>query len=302
MRPDAAGGAHPPRDPVHERDQLRVHLHGRAPAAAPRRLRPERASPPPGAHPAPVAVAGDGVQVGPGRGPERRDEREPGQLGEVADGLDAELVQAPGRGRADAPEALDGQRVEEGALVVGRDDQQAVGLRGPAGHLRERLGPRDPDRQGQPDALANAPPQGRGDLLRRSADVLEPGDVEEGLLHREPLDHRRGLGELVEERLAGLDVGVEAGRNRDQVRAQPPRLAPAHRPADAVAPGLVAGRHHHPLADATGARAGPDRRAARRRRRTRRRPRGGSTAGPQPRTYVRINATRSQPLLAVYGR
>ena len=66
----------------------------------------------------------------------------------------------PRRGRrADAPDPLDRQRVEELALAAGRDDEQPVGLRRPARHLRQHLRPRDPDAERQPELLADLAPQ-----------------------------------------------------------------------------------------------------------------------------------------------
>ena len=73
-----------------------------------------------------------------------------------------------GGDRADAPEPLDRQRVEEVELAVGRHHEQAVGLGHAARDLGEELGPRDADRDRQADLLAHLAPQPHGDLRRRA--------------------------------------------------------------------------------------------------------------------------------------
>ncbi len=141
----------------------------------------------------------------------------------------------------------------------------------------------------------------RSRTLRRSAtaisrgepaDAPEAADVEEGLVDRDPLDDRRGLVEDLEDRAAGLDVGLKARPHDDRLRAQPARLRTAHRRAHAERAGLVAcGEHdaaaddHRPCAQLAG------RRAARPTQRRRR----GRHAGSRPRrtrTHVRITAGR----------
>ena len=148
-------------------------------------------------------------------------------------------------GRPDAPDALDGQRVQERELLAGGDDEQAVRLRHAARDLRDDLGRRDADGQRQADLLAHGPTEPDRDLARRSRDALEPADVEERLLERHPLDDRGRVLEDAEQRLARRDVGLEPRRNDDQLRAEAPGAPPAHRAAHAVPPRLVARRHDH---------------------------------------------------------
>ena len=69
-----------------------------------------------------------------------------------------------GGDRADAPQPLDRQRVQEGELAVGRHHQQAVGLGHAAGHLGQELRPGDADGDRQPDLLAHLAAQPHGDL------------------------------------------------------------------------------------------------------------------------------------------
>jgi hypothetical protein len=54
---------------------------------------------------------------------------------EIADRADSMTTQLLGGGEADAPERLHRQRPEELSLAFGLDDEQAVGLGRPAGHL-----------------------------------------------------------------------------------------------------------------------------------------------------------------------
>ena len=86
---------------------------------------------------------------------------EPGHL---ADRHDPPVVQLARGHRPDAPEPLHRQRVQELELVVGRDDEQTVGLGHATGHLGQELGPRHPDGDRQPDALEDVAPQPRRDL------------------------------------------------------------------------------------------------------------------------------------------
>ena len=77
------------------------------------------------------------------------------ELGDVGDGLDAVRVQLVGGHRADAPQPAHRQRMQEGQLSTGRNQQQAVGLGFLAGHLGEELRPRDADGDRQADPVAH---------------------------------------------------------------------------------------------------------------------------------------------------
>ena len=76
--------------------------------------------------------------------------------------------------RADAPQPLDRERVQERQLAVGRHDEQPVGLGDAARDLGQELRPRDADRDRQADPLAHVAPQPRGDVDRRAGDPLHP--------------------------------------------------------------------------------------------------------------------------------
>ena len=162
------------------------------------------------------------------------------------------------RDRPDAPQPFDRKRVEELQLAVGRHQQQTVGLRDTAGHLREELRPRDSHRDRHADLLEDLSSQSDRDLHGRARDPPQSTDVEERLVDRQPLDERRRVVEHLEQRLARLAVGIHPRAHDDRLRAQPERLRSAHRRGDPERLRLVAGRQHHarPHDDGTAAQAG----------------------------------------------
>ncbi len=217
-----------------------------------RGLRTDRAPAAIGSHPAGVAAVRDGVQVMGGVVADGGRKRGYGHDGNLADRSHPELVQRP-RGRwTDAPEALDGQRFDEGPFAIARNDQDAIRLGRPARHLRQGLRPRAADRDREADLGSCLVAQARRDLPWRAEDSLEPGHVEKRLLHREALDHRGAAAKDLEELAAGLDVGIEAGGDGDQAGAQLARAATVHAAMDPVAARLVARSHHHALANYQG--------------------------------------------------
>ena len=212
-------------------------------------LRPDRASAAPDVHPPRIAIVGERVQLAPGRLSEPPDQERLGELGDLADDGDSPFMELPRRHRADTPDPLDGEWVEERQLPVRRHHEQAVGLGDGARHLGEELGARNPDRDRQADLLEHLAPQPHGDLGRGARDSLHSAYVEEGFVDRQSFDQRRGVFEDAEHRFARLGVGRHARRDDDRVRAQAARLPAAHRGADAVGLGLVARREHHASAD-----------------------------------------------------
>jgi hypothetical protein len=242
----AAGRSHPAGDAVDQADEHRVQRLRRVPPAAEGALRPDRAPPPTRAHRPGIAVVGQGVDVAARRRPEDRRQRALAGAGGIADGGDGAGVQPRGGGRADAPQPLHRERVQEGQLVLGRHHEQAVGLGHRAGHLGQRPGARHADGDRQADALADLAAQAHRDLLGRARDPLQPADVEERLVDRQLLDPRRGLREDLEHRSARFHVRLELRRHDDRLRAQTPGLPGPHRRPDAVRAGLVAGREHDP--------------------------------------------------------
>ena len=236
-------------------------------------------------HPPRVAEVRERVQVAAGRPAEHRLERTLGHARQVADRRDAAAPELRGGRLPDAPHRLDGQRVQEGALAVGRHEQEPVGLRRCARDLGEELRAGDSDRDGDPDALAHRAAAGGGRSRAASDAALHPAHVEEGLVDREPLDERGRVLEHGVERLARLGVGAHPRRHDDGLGAETQRLAPAHRRVHAVGLRLVArGEHDAQPRRSPAGRAGRDRRAARRRRRTSPR----RHAGSRMRTSVRM--------------
>ncbi len=206
----------------------------------------------PRAHAPGIAVVRQGMELPARRASEHRDERRLAELGDLANGLDASEMELLGGDPADAPEALDGKRMEERQLVGGRNDEEAVGLGDAARDLREELRPRHADRDTQADLLEHSLPQPRRDLGGCSGEALEAADVEERLVDRHSLDERRRVLEQREHRLARFRVRRHAGLDPHRVRAQPARLEAAHRRADPVRLRLVARGEHDPEADDNG--------------------------------------------------
>ena len=189
------------------------------------------------------------MKVAAGRATQHRDERVLGELRDLADRADPALVEPGGGLRPDTPEPLDRQRVEELELSVGRDDEQAVGLRDAARNLGEELRARDANGDREADPLAHLAPQARSDLFRRACEPLHSAHVEEGLVDREPLDERCRVLEDPEHLSARLRVRVHPRRDDHGVRAEAARLSAAHRGADAVRLRFVARRQHDPRTD-----------------------------------------------------
>ena len=193
-----------------------------------------------------------GVEVPARRPAEHRDQRRLGQPGHLAHRGDAAAAQL-GRGdRADPPEALDREGMEELELALRVDDEQAVGLGHAARHLGEELGPGHAHGYGQPNALGDLPAQPHCDLASRARDPPQPADVEERLVDRQALDQGCGLVEHLEHRLAGLRVGRHARLHDNRPRAQPARLGAAHGRTNPERLGLIAGGEHDAPADDDG--------------------------------------------------
>lgn len=139
--------------------------------------------------------------------------------------------------------------MEEAELGAARDHQQSVGLGHSAGYLGEELGAGDPDGDGQPDPLADLAPQACGDLDGRPRVALQPADVEERLVDRDPLDQRCGLVEHLEDRPAR--VGIRGHPRWDDycLWTQATGLRATHRRSYAARLRRVAGGQHDPGPD-----------------------------------------------------
>ena len=303
--PDPLAAAQPPGDPVDQAGEQRVELR-RGPCGCPAR---------PIAHCEPIELRRRPTSTG--RGSRRLASAHrcrPGGLAdrggqlellaprELADGADPVGVQLGGGDRADAPEPLDRQRVQELLLAVGRHQEQPVGLADGAGHLGEVLGAGDADRDRQPDLVAHP----LGAARRRSSRAPRPA----GAARR-----RRGT-----PRRSRCPRPAAWCRRRSRRPRGWPRRTPRTAAARPARPGTAAAPAARPSPSARrtpwprssrraprrrrrspGARAAAGRRAARRRRRTSRGRRAGcspsrcsgSCATPHDRTCVRSAQARS---------
>ena len=147
--------------------------------------------------------------------------------------------------RPDAPEPLDRQRVEEGELAVGRDDEQPVGLRHGARDLGEELRPRDADGDRQADLARHAAAAGARrsrSACRRSA----PCRARRGTPRRSTAPRRRAWCP----RRPGRPPCSPRRRPTSAAARRPPagrggaRCRAAHRGADAERLRLVARGEH----------------------------------------------------------
>ena len=183
-----------------------------------------------------------------GRSAQHRDQGSGRRSCDVADGGDPPIVQLRRRRCADSPHPFDRERVEEGKLVLGRHDEEPIGLGDRAGHLGQELGPRHSDRDPEAHLVEDVPPQLHRDLGRGTGDPPQATDVEECLVDRETLDPRRRLLEDPEDGPTRFRVGGHPRLDDDGVRTQPPGLPAAHRRAHPAGLGLVAGGEHdsHP--------------------------------------------------------
>jgi len=89
-------------------------------------------------------------------------------------------------------------------------------------------------------------------LDRCPRDLGQAAHLEERLVDRQAFDERRGVLEHLEHSFARVDVRGEVRFDDDGPRAQPTRLAAAHRGADTERLGLVARREHDSAADDNG--------------------------------------------------
>jgi hypothetical protein len=105
------------------------------------------------------------------------------------------------------------------------------------------------DGDGKADALADRDAEPRRDLRWGARDPLHAAHVDERLVDREAFHDRRRVVEDGEELAARRRIRRHARRDDDRVRAQPPRLPPAHRRAHTAGLRLIARREHDPGTD-----------------------------------------------------
>ena len=164
---------------------------------------------------------------------------------QLAGDEDAFLLE-PRRGlRADAEQAPDQQRVQHRVHVLRADHREPVGLAHLRAELREQLVVRHADRGREPGAVADAPLDLARHVVAAAEQADAAGDVEEGLVERQPLDLVGEFVEHLEHLRRDLAVALEARRHDDRLRAAPQHLAHRHRRMHAEAAHLVARGGHH---------------------------------------------------------
>ena len=248
--PGHPGGAHPPGHLGREPQQL-AHHHGAVVGVAAEGLVGTHApvglvGAPPRRDGAPVGAPGEVVQLAAGRHPDPALEGGQRRVREVADGAQAEPVQLLAGLLPHPVQLTDVEGVQEPGHLPRRDDEHPVGLGPPAGQLGHRDRPRDPDRAGDPLLVGDPGTDVLGDAQRTAQTAGGTGDVEERLVQRDRLHQGSDLPEDLHHRGGdAVEVGV-VGREHHRVGAHPPGTGHRQRRVDAVPPGGVVGRQHHP--------------------------------------------------------
>ena len=265
------------------------------PVRSTRGLGAERAPPPPYPHRPRIAVVGERVHPPPLARPRISTSADSVSCRRLPHLLDAPRAQLGGGGRTHAPEPVHGKWMQEVQLAARRAPRAAR----PACPRRWPPWPAarveaTPTVIGRPTRSRTSLAQPRGDLTRRAREALRAAHVEEGLVDRQLLDHRRGLVERPR-----TPTGWPRGRPPSGRRPQPHRgraagrAGPPSRSARRT-PGLRSWPPAPPPAPPTSAgRAAADRRAAPPRRRRRRGRRAESWARVA-RTYVRTRGGGSK--------
>ena len=188
--------------------------------------------------------------------PHRVDQDLERQVGQVANGGDAEATQALRGPGTDPPQSPDREGSQETSLAAGFDQVHAVAWLDPAaddprlgplgGQLGHQLGGGHPDRARQPFLVEDAVPELLADLDRRAEQAGGAGHVEEGLVERQGLDQRGHVAEPGHDPAADLLIEPVIAGQEQGVGAELPGPGRWHGRPDAEDPGLVGGRGHHP--------------------------------------------------------
>ena len=132
-----------------------------------------------------VAVVGERVEVAPGGAAEHRHQADLVERGDLADGGMPRSVQLLGGDRADAPQPLDGQRVEEVEFAgPAATTSSPSGLPTPLATLARNLVRATPTVMARPTRSRTATSQAPGDVDRLAGDASQTADVEERLVDR----------------------------------------------------------------------------------------------------------------------
>ena len=246
---DPAGGAHPPGDAVDERDESASSSAADLGARPSARCEPIERRRRRGCTGRGSRLCASAWRWRPDAAAEHRHERRLVEPGDLADRGDAAARSFPAVTAPTPQSRSTGSGCRNASSPSGGTTSRPSGLATPLATLARNFVRAIADGDRQTDPLAHVAPQPRRDLDGRARDPLHPANVEERLVDREPLDERRRVVEDPEQRLARLGVGRHARRDDDRLRAEPPRLPPAHRRPDAVRLGLVARREHDAAAD-----------------------------------------------------
>ena len=114
---------------------------------------------------------------------------QPGQLLQIAAGLDAQRGELVLGDPADAGNALHRQRGDEIVHLIRSDHEQPVGLAPVAGHLGQEFVRRHPGGHGDVDGLAHLAADRLGDARGAVGVQWALGDVEKGLVQGQGLDN-----------------------------------------------------------------------------------------------------------------
>jgi len=138
-----------------------------------------------------------------------------GHSAEVGDGFDADVVEGGFGFFADAPEASDGERGEDGFDVFGVDDEEAVGFVHVGGEFGEEFIGGDADGGGECGFVADGLFDVAGDGFWGTAELEGAGDVEVGFVDGDGFDDGGEAFEDGVDLLGELAVAREAAGDDD---------------------------------------------------------------------------------------
>ena len=143
--------------------------------------------------------------------PEERPQHRFGRGPQLPERKDA-LFLEPCRGlRADAEQPADRQRIQHRAHVFRPDPREAVRLLHVGCELGEQLVVRDPNRSAEARTVADALLDLARHVLAAAEEADAAGDVEKGLVEREPLDQVREFAEYLEHLAGDFAIALEPG-------------------------------------------------------------------------------------------
>ena len=195
-----------------------------------------------------VAVVGERVQLAAGGAAEQRHELVLASRATCADGRDPVRVQLAGGDRADAPQPLDRQRMQERELGAGGTTSRPSGFATALATLARNLVGATPTVIGSPTSSSTRAAAARRSRAasRRSAACRGRRGTPRRSTAPRPAASCRGRRRTPP---CSPPSTPPSAADHDRVRAQPPRPPPAHRRPHPARLRLVAGRQHHAAAD-----------------------------------------------------